>query len=51
MRRLVVVAGLLAALMAGVAAFATAATSKKPEPGEVTIQFLAVSDWHGSSTR
>ncbi len=47
MKRLTIVAGLLAALMAGVAAFATAATNTKPEPGEVTIQFLAVSDWHG----
>ena len=47
MKRLTIVAGLLAALMAGVAALATAATSKQPEPGEVTIQFLAVSDWHG----
>ena len=47
MKRLTIVAGLLAAFMVGIAAFATAATKDKPAPGEVTVQFLAVSDWHG----
>jgi 2',3'-cyclic-nucleotide 2'-phosphodiesterase (5'-nucleotidase family) len=47
MKRLSIVAALLAALMVAVAAIAGAATHTKPEPGEVTIQFLAVSDWHG----
>jgi 2',3'-cyclic-nucleotide 2'-phosphodiesterase (5'-nucleotidase family) len=47
MKRLTIVAGVLAALMVGVAALATAATKDKPAEGEVTVQFLAVSDWHG----
>ncbi len=47
MKRLTIVAGLLAAFMVGIAAFATAATKDKPALGEVTVQFLAVSDWHG----
>jgi 2',3'-cyclic-nucleotide 2'-phosphodiesterase (5'-nucleotidase family) len=47
MKRLTIVAGLLAALMVAVAAIAGAATKDRPAPGAVTIQFLAVSDWHG----
>jgi 2',3'-cyclic-nucleotide 2'-phosphodiesterase (5'-nucleotidase family) len=47
MKRLTIVAALLVALLVGIAALAGAATGAKPAPGEVTLQFLAVSDWHG----
>jgi 2',3'-cyclic-nucleotide 2'-phosphodiesterase (5'-nucleotidase family) len=47
MKRLTIVAGLLAAVMVAVVAIAGAATKDKPAPGQVTVQFLAVSDWHG----
>jgi 2',3'-cyclic-nucleotide 2'-phosphodiesterase (5'-nucleotidase family) len=47
MKRLTIVAALLVALLVGIAALAGAATGAKPDPGVVTVQFLAVSDWHG----
>lgn len=46
MRRLTIVAALLAVLLAAIAALAGAATGAKPPQGAVTVQFLSVSDWH-----
>jgi 2',3'-cyclic-nucleotide 2'-phosphodiesterase (5'-nucleotidase family) len=47
MKRLTIAAALIAALLVGVAALAGVATGAKPDPGVVTLQLLAVSDWHG----
>jgi 2',3'-cyclic-nucleotide 2'-phosphodiesterase (5'-nucleotidase family) len=47
MKRLTVVAALLAAALAAVAVLAGVATGAKSPPEAVTVQFLAVSDWHG----
>ena len=47
MKRLTIVAAVLATLLVGVAVLAGAATTAKAAPGDVELQFLAVSDWHG----
>ena len=49
MKRVTIVASVLAALLVAIAAVAGAAVAKKPEaPLPVTIQILNVSDWHGN---